>query len=454
MKKTNLPFKKKVQQLKKLIQSLSYDASEKTIRQIKRLFQTLSFQIPSFYLKRVVLGSTLAIALLSGYNIQAQSFKAAVRNPFGITDNNNLFQPEFFDIDGDGDLDLMTADYYGNHLLYRNTGTKYAPNFAASVTNPYGLSAPGTMITLYTSGDIDNDGDIDLIECGYSYGTGSGNINFSFIENTGTATAPAFAAPVNNPFALTAAPGFFGAPKLVDIDDDGDLDMVLNSFDYTAYSTTYYTYLNAGTASTPTFDPPITNPFGMTVEPVISVPTFADLDKDGDLDLFNISYYGNMTMYRDTSGASGDPSFTSAAEMDPFNIVFPDAALRIATFVDIDADNDLDLFASTEQDSTGAAGLWFLEDTTSHVGIAPRTENNLTFSVYPQPAINEITVECNLVADKKSLLSISDLQGNIIYTTELSSAKNTIQLGTLPAGMYAVQITNGKEKGIQKFIKQ
>jgi hypothetical protein len=454
MKKTIVPFKKQLKQFKKLIANLSYDSSEKASREIKRLFAQLSFNIPSVYIKSTLVGSTLAIALLSGYNVSAQQFKAPVKNPYGITDNDNVFQPEFMDIDGDGDYDLMTASYYGDHKVYRNIGTKFVPNFDAPTTNPYGLSGSGLQFTLLTSGDIDGDGDVDIFETGFDYYS-MGSVDFKFIENTGTATAPAFTGSVNNPFGLTAIASFISMPKLVDIDGDGDLDIIASSFNTTSYSTEYLLYLNAGTASLPSFEPPITNPYNMTVEAPLSFPTFGDLDRDGDLDLYNFDYYGNLTMYRDTSGTTGDPMFTSNGITSPHNIVFSDESVRTGTFIDIDGDNDLDFFASAMPDTTtNAGGLWFFKDTANYLGLPAYQKEELAFSMYPSPATNEINVECTLVADNKTTLVITDAQGRQVYNTELVDSKNNIKLDKLATGIYTIQIENDKYKGTKKFIKQ
>jgi hypothetical protein len=65
-------------------------------------------------------------------------------------------------------------------------------------------------------GDLDGDGDLDLL-------LGRKDGRLSYFENTGTALLPAFDSPVTDPFGL-ADVGDDAAPRLVDIDGDGDLD--------------------------------------------------------------------------------------------------------------------------------------------------------------------------------------------------------------------------------------
>ena len=455
MKKTFLPFKKKLKHLKKLIQSLSANSSEKVIREIKRLFAQLSFEVPSIYIKRTLIGSSLAIALLSGYNVSAQEYKAPVKNPFGITDNDNVFVPTFFDKDGDGDYDLMTTSYYGDHLIFTNTGTKYAPNFSAPVTNPNGLSSSGLIFTLSTAGDIDNDGDVDIIETGidyYSYGV----INFNFIENTGTSTAPAYSSVVQNPFGLIADSSTIIQPKLIDVDNDGDLDILTSHYGSgSSYYGVFKLYRNVGTASSPNFSAPVINPFNLVSSAQFGTMTFGDIDRDGDEDFFYGDYYGHFTLYKDTSGSTGDPGFTSVGLIDPNNLVAPDETFRIGVFVDIDSDNDLDFFANTITDSTSnMGGLWFFKDTLSHVGIKPVDESALSFSIYPQPVINDMNVEILAADDKKTKVTITDAQGRVVFNTELYSDKNNLNLQSLQKGIYTIQLENDEYKGVKKFVKQ
>ena len=146
------------------------------------------------------------------------------------------FGSAFTDIDGDGDTDLIIGNYGGSGIAFaENTGTASAPDFAAPVINAFGLDT-GAYLESITAGDIDEDGDIDLLSRvaredptdPYNYdGVGL----WVFRENTGTATAPQFAAPVDSPFGLTRDQDrYISVPVLVDIDADGDLDIMESAY--------------------------------------------------------------------------------------------------------------------------------------------------------------------------------------------------------------------------------
>lgn len=98
------------------------------------------------------------------------------------------------------------------------------------------------------------------------------------------------------PFGLTDV-GTDSVPTFVDIDDDGDLDAFIGE----AFGETYY-FENTGTITNPAFADPITDPFGLTDVISRSAPAFADIDNDGDLDAFigeddgETFYFENVTV--------------------------------------------------------------------------------------------------------------------------------------------------------------
>ncbi|MEG3980264.1 FG-GAP-like repeat-containing protein [Microcoleus sp. T3B2] len=145
------------------------------------------------------------------------SFAARQTNPFGLTTlgNNNLSQPTFADLDGDGDLDAFVGNNIGNIAYFKNIGTASSPSFAARQDNPFGFTYSGHYDSSPTFGDIDKDGDLDAF-------VGNQTI-IAYFQNTGTASSPSFAALQNYPFGLTFT-GSYNKPALADIDNDGDLD--------------------------------------------------------------------------------------------------------------------------------------------------------------------------------------------------------------------------------------
>jgi hypothetical protein len=238
------------------------------------------------------------------------------------------------DIDDDGDLDAFIGEADGNISYFANTGSASSPAFAAPQTNPFGL----VKVQDFSSpalGDIDGDGDLDAF-----IGDVDGNINY--FANTGSASSPAFAAPQVNPFGLINLIGGFITPELADIDDDGDLDAFIGD----GNGDINY-FANTGSASSPAFAAPQTNPFGLIkVEDSSASPELVDLEGDGDLDAFIGAGYGYVLYFTNTGSASS-PAF-AAPQTNPFGLADVGAG-NSPKVVDIDNDGDLDALVGNGQ---------------------------------------------------------------------------------------------------------
>ena len=150
-------------------------------------------------------------------SVSAPSFSLTGANQFGLTAVGSYSTTEMVDIDNDGDLDVFIGDGNGNFNYFQNIGTASSPSFATAVTNPFGLSDTGSFAAPEFI-DMDGDGDMDLV-------VGDQNGNFEYRENTGTASSPSFAAAVNNPYG-TSAQENYSSWTFGDLDGDGDLDAV------------------------------------------------------------------------------------------------------------------------------------------------------------------------------------------------------------------------------------
>lgn len=84
-------------------------------------------------------------------------FNFVANNPFGLSNVGSYASPDLVDIDGDRDLDVFVGNVDGNTLFFRNTGNASNPIFAAPITNPFGLSAIGFW-AFPVFADIDGDG--------------------------------------------------------------------------------------------------------------------------------------------------------------------------------------------------------------------------------------------------------------------------------------------------------
>jgi len=165
-----------------------------------------------------------------------------------------------------------------------------AQNFAFPQINPLGLNSFEGAIFSFSQGDVDADGDLDILFAGYTYSPADSTYihAFYFSENIGTDAEANYASPIRSPFDLSAIPEdlIATACDLKDIDNDGDLDILTTTYnldDEDAPLGIQY-FENIGTEILASF-----------AEPVMQVPEdnnpqlilrgrFIDFDNDGDFD--------------------------------------------------------------------------------------------------------------------------------------------------------------------------
>jgi len=410
---------------------------------IAKLLSDLRFYYSSFHLKRILGAAVLVFSLSFSKDTNAQWFVAPVENPFGLSGVNSLALPAAADLDNDGDLDLLVGEYYGVLQYFENTGSASDPSFASPLQNPFNLvSAYYYAVPAFA--DLDNDGDLDLLINEY-YGV------FQYFENIGSASAPDFDVASTNPFGLDSSI-YLVSPVFVDLDNDGDFDILGGSYVYYGYSNggIIKYYENIGTASSPSFADPVENPFSFVnpdADGGFIFPSLGDLDDDGDLDLLTNSYNG--VFYYENTGSASTPEFASAVQ-NPFNLS-SDVYKIAPMLIDLDDDGDLDLlFGGYSEEYSYTANFQYFENIGSEPLGINKIENASEISLYPNPVNELLTINTKKAIDRVELI---DVLGKT--SMHFLNGSNQLSVGDVSPGMYTLKISfSDGSFAIKKILKE
>ena len=142
--------------------------------------------------------------------------------------------PALGDVDGDGDLDLVVGDEDGWVYYYVNVGD--ATNAAFAEDEDTFWSVWSAAMATPALADVDGDGDLDVI-LGESFGDRDLADKLLYFPNTGDVSAPEFLGEAAaSPFAAleiraTGGKGASPVPAVGDLDGDGDVDVVYGDYD-------------------------------------------------------------------------------------------------------------------------------------------------------------------------------------------------------------------------------
>ncbi|MBL7893127.1 MAG: VCBS repeat-containing protein [Bacteroidia bacterium] len=288
--------------------------------------------------------------------------------------------PAISDIDGDGDLDIVTMSIMGTFMEYHQNKSKeikgncdtlafelattcwgnFAENsfdnkvnlnlsckvkeYAPDQKPPHLLHSGSCQVCL----DIDGDGDKEIVIGGISA------TNLTLVVNGGTPTSAKMtsqdaAYPPSSPVNMTIFPCAF----YLDVDNDGLNDMLVspNAANASENFTSVLLYKNTGSTNSVTFT---FQKNSFLQDEMIDVgegayPVFFDYNGDGLKDLLvgNYKYYtsstlqSKMALFKNT-GTITKPSFELVtrdyANLGPLNIIN-----MIPAFGDLDGDGDLDM---------------------------------------------------------------------------------------------------------------
>jgi len=190
----------------------------------------------------------------------------AIFNPSGIP-SLPFSQPRFADLNGDGAPDMIIGNTDDLPYYMKNSGSATNPAFITGENIFAGISFLDAEMGVFK--DLDGDGDLDFIAGGFT--------GLNLFTNTGSATVPVFEKTVGFFDGLNV--GSNPVPDLADVDNDGDLDMVVGLSE----SGIVKLYYNVGTPASAQFSE--ANVVTIGDVGLYAYPNFCDIDGDNDQDL-------------------------------------------------------------------------------------------------------------------------------------------------------------------------
>lgn len=210
------------------------------------------------------------------------------------------------DIDNDGDIDILIAVWEGNDRVYLNDGNAHFTDHSAHLPSPNASSGVAHLL------DIDNDGDLDAYLPNPQSGIYVNQGGAVFIFDSGR---------------MPTISGSTNSMASADINQDGFVDIV--SGRYQENDKAYQVFMNDGTGhflDRTNRIPPSDAFDGLALE-------FADVDNDGDLDLYVATSSNDVLFLNDGNGFFTDASEGLQAHWDGSQEVVA---------ADLDGDEDLD----------------------------------------------------------------------------------------------------------------
>ncbi len=247
-------------------------------------------------------------------------------------------------------------------------------------------------------GDVDQDGDLDILGLAADYGGGAYSLEFGYQENIGDAENPDFLRPMLGAFGLSGDVFMeeYGIIwEIADMDADGDSDLLGYGLSYSYQSGQYEGSLlyfeNIGTAAEPMFGD--YEKTSLNTENHLSRElTVVDFDDDGDLDVLvlggqyeevNYEYFFNVLYYENI----GDDTNLELADV----VINPNGFKRLLApegfeeavyyfasldMADFDLDGDLDgIIVANSYDSDYGSKFMYAENSGTNFSLWTEIEN-------------------------------------------------------------------------------
>jgi hypothetical protein len=354
---------------------------------------------------------TLSLELTAGNGIVASGDIAlftsseANPNPFAGINAGQGSPLSFGHLNGDAYIDFVLGADNGGVLTYLGNSSG---GFDLATSNPFAAVSMSQGFSAPALGDIDGDGDLDLVV------TGNGGVAPQVWGQNGVGTGVySQLTGAANPLAGVSFPGNWVAPALVDLEGDGDVDVVFGIGNGTIRTLLQHddTFSDAGAD----------NPFGSITfggNPTV-VPAFGDLNGDGLLDVV-FGVHGSSTLRTFYQNADGTYVEQTGAD-NPFNGISI-GGYPSPTLADTDGDGDLDLVIT---DFSGTIRT-FSNESVSEITVTVMAENDAPVGSATADLPDGRLFRDYTISEADLLAGFSDPDGDVLTVENLTASEGTL----------------------------